>query len=58
MTDTRPIPYAIQDYPGQPIYLRFGKEEPLLISDSAALFLAHQLTQFVLGNMQAKARAK
>lgn len=58
MTDTRTPPYARQTMPGQPIELLWGKEPPLHISDSQALFLAHQLTLFVLGNMQAVARAK
>jgi hypothetical protein len=56
--DTRPIPYPIQAHPGAPIYLRTGNDEPLLISDASALFLAQQLTLFVLGNMQAACRAE
>jgi len=58
MIDARTPPYARQAKPGDPIELLWGNEKPLQISDSAALLLAHQLTQFVLGNMQAKARAK
>lgn len=57
MTDRRTIPAVIQTYPGQPIYLRQGSDEPQPISDSQALFLAHQLIQAVLGNDQAKVRA-
>jgi hypothetical protein len=58
MIDTRPIPHAMQTFPGEPIYLRTGNDAPRLISDSQALFLAHQLIQFVLGNDQARARVK
>jgi hypothetical protein len=57
MIDTRTPPYATQAHPGAPIYLRYGNDEPLLVNDSYALHLAQQLTLFVLGNMQAKARA-
>jgi len=58
MLDRRTPPYARQAKPGDPIELVWGHEKPLPISDSAALLLAQQLTLFVLGNMQAKARAK
>lgn len=56
MIDRRTIPAVIQTYPGQPIYLRLSSDEPLQISDSQALFLAHQLIQAVLGSDQARAR--
>lgn len=56
--DIRTPPYARQAKPGDPIELLWGGEPPLQISDSNALYLAQQLTLFVLGNMQAKARAK
>jgi hypothetical protein len=55
--DTRTPPYVRQTFPGQPIELLWGNEPPLQISDSSALLLAHLLTQFVLGNIQQKARA-
>jgi hypothetical protein len=58
VTDTRTPPYASQTFPGQPIELRWGNEPPLQLSDSQALFLAYQLLQFVMGNDQAKVRAK
>ncbi len=54
---SKPIPYAIQTFPGEQIYLRTGNDEPLPISDMQALFLSFQLMGFVLGNMQVKARA-
>jgi hypothetical protein len=56
--DTRTPPYVRQTFPGQPIELLWGNEPPLQISDSSALLLAHLLTQFVLGNIQAQARVK
>lgn len=55
--DRRTPPYARQAKPGDPIEILWGNEPPLPISDSNALYLAQQLTLFVLGNMQAKARA-
>jgi hypothetical protein len=55
--DRRTPPTVTQDFPGAPIYLRQGSDEPLLISDSAALLLASRLITFVLGNMQALVRA-
>ena len=57
MIDRRTPPYARQAKPGDPIELLWGHEKPLVISDSSALFLASQLVQMVMGNMQAKARA-
>jgi hypothetical protein len=55
--DRRTPPTVTQAHPGAPIYLRQGSDEPLLISDSAALLLASRLITFVLGNMQALVRA-
>jgi hypothetical protein len=50
-------PYARQQFPGRPIELVLGRDV-LVLSDSQALFLAYQLLQFVLGNDQARVRAK